>query len=196
MLMMLMGAVYLHNIPELVAQLGGDPAEVLATKPSFVVAALATLAAPGAIALATHGAQVLALKARAMLSGHQTNQSSAAHQPTAAAGAAATATATLGGTMVVARAAAKAAAAESAPDFVQVAYGYMPLVWGGTLAHYLKMFLLEGGMVLPAAARTFPFLGIDPSDLPQVIFFSIVCGLTGSFCLGNARMEEVAVHAP
>lgn len=33
--------------------------------------------------------------------------------------------------------------------FLELAYGYMPLVWAGTLAHYLLPFLSEAGRILP-----------------------------------------------
>lgn len=33
--------------------------------------------------------------------------------------------------------------------FLELAYGYMPLVWAGTLAHYLLPFLGEAGRILP-----------------------------------------------
>ena len=33
--------------------------------------------------------------------------------------------------------------------FLELAYGYMPLVWAGTLAHYLLPFFSEAGRLLP-----------------------------------------------
>ena len=33
--------------------------------------------------------------------------------------------------------------------FLQLAYGYLPLVWAGTLTHYLPAFLLQAGRILP-----------------------------------------------
>jgi len=46
--------------------------------------------------------------------------------------------------------------AEEGPDgaraFLRLAYGWMPLVWAASLAHYLQLFGAEAGSVLPAAA--------------------------------------------
>ena len=39
--------------------------------------------------------------------------------------------------------------AKHAKPFMEVAYGYLPLVWGITLAHYLLPFLGEAGNILP-----------------------------------------------
>ena len=35
------------------------------------------------------------------------------------------------------------------PPFLSLAYGYMPLVWGATLANYLPLLLTEVGRALP-----------------------------------------------
>jgi polyferredoxin len=50
--------------------------------------------------------------------------------------------------------------------FIQLAYGYLPLVLGGNLAHYLNLFLQEAGRVLPVSFATF---GLDGSALPIFI---------------------------
>ncbi|MGL4880997.1 MAG: 4Fe-4S binding protein, partial [Waterburya sp.] len=39
--------------------------------------------------------------------------------------------------------------------FVEVAYGYLPLVLAGNLAHYLRLGLTEGGRILPVTMATF-----------------------------------------
>ena len=39
------------------------------------------------------------------------------------------------------------------PPFLDLAYGYMPLVWGATLAHYLPMLLTEVGRFLPVRSK-------------------------------------------
>ncbi|GAB4815576.1 hypothetical protein N2152v2_002622 [Parachlorella kessleri] len=49
--------------------------------------------------------------------------------------------------------------------FVEACYGYLPLVWAGTLAHYLHTFLNEAGEILPVTAATF---GLDGEWLPAV----------------------------
>ncbi len=50
--------------------------------------------------------------------------------------------------------------------FVELAYGYLPLVLGGTLAHYLRLGLNEAGQVLPVTLATFGYSG---ANLPAVI---------------------------
>ena len=37
--------------------------------------------------------------------------------------------------------------------FMEVAYGYLPLVWAATLSHYLLLFLGEAGRILPVCAE-------------------------------------------
>ncbi|MFB2972124.1 sigma 54-interacting transcriptional regulator [Aerosakkonema sp. BLCC-F183] len=44
-------------------------------------------------------------------------------------------------------------------SFVEFAYGYLPLVLGGNLAHYLQMGLGEAGRILPLTLATFGFSG-------------------------------------
>lgn len=51
-------------------------------------------------------------------------------------------------------------------QFVQLAYGYLPLVLAGNLAHYLRLGLSEGGRILPVAFATF---GLNGTSLPIVI---------------------------
>jgi len=51
-------------------------------------------------------------------------------------------------------------------SFIQLAYGYLPLVLGANLAHYLRLFLNEAGRILPVTFATF---GFDGSSLPIFI---------------------------
>lgn len=44
-------------------------------------------------------------------------------------------------------------------SFVELAYGYLPLVLGGNLAHYLQLGLGEAGRILPLSLATFGFSG-------------------------------------
>lgn len=44
-------------------------------------------------------------------------------------------------------------------SFIQLAYGYLPLVLMGNLAHYLKLWLGEAGRILPVTFATFGFSG-------------------------------------
>ncbi len=48
-------------------------------------------------------------------------------------------------------------------SFIELAYGYLPLVLGGSLAHYLHLGLTEAGRVLPVSAMTF---GYNLATLP------------------------------
>ncbi|MBR8836807.1 MAG: cyclic nucleotide-binding domain-containing protein [Stigonema ocellatum SAG 48.90 = DSM 106950] len=50
--------------------------------------------------------------------------------------------------------------------FVDLAYGYLPLVLGGNLAHYLRLGLGEGGRILPVAFATF---GLQGEQLPILV---------------------------
>ncbi len=48
-------------------------------------------------------------------------------------------------------------------SFTELAYGYLPLVLGGNLAHYLQLGLTEAGKILPVSLATF---GLDGAGLP------------------------------
>ncbi|MGJ3248519.1 MAG: sigma 54-interacting transcriptional regulator [Elainellaceae cyanobacterium] len=50
--------------------------------------------------------------------------------------------------------------------FIELAYGYLPLVLGGNLAHYLRLGLNEAGRVLPVTMATFGYSG---STMPYAI---------------------------
>ena len=39
--------------------------------------------------------------------------------------------------------------------FITLAYGYLPLILGGNLAHYFKLGLGEGGQIIPVTFATF-----------------------------------------
>jgi NAD-dependent dihydropyrimidine dehydrogenase PreA subunit len=50
--------------------------------------------------------------------------------------------------------------------FVELAYGYLPLVLGANLAHYLKLGLGEAGRILPVTMATF---GLSSQELPVIV---------------------------
>ncbi len=50
--------------------------------------------------------------------------------------------------------------------FVELAYGYLPLVLAGNLAHYLRLGLSEGGRILPVSMATF---GLNGASLPVFV---------------------------
>ena len=43
--------------------------------------------------------------------------------------------------------------AQTPKPFLEVAYGYLPLVWGATLAHYMLPLLSEAGRILPVRSH-------------------------------------------
>ncbi|MGL5192641.1 MAG: 4Fe-4S binding protein, partial [Chroococcales cyanobacterium] len=81
--------------------------------------------------------------------------------------------------------------------FVQLAYGYLPLVLGGSLAHYLRLGLGEAGRILPVTFATF---GLSGEGLPvwiahpAVIAFlqgtSLIAGVGFSILLTQKIAKE------
>ena len=63
--------------------------------------------------------------------------------------------------------------------FVELAYGYLPLVLAANLAHYLTLGLTEGGRILPVTLATF---GINNVSLPVLVAHPAVV----SFLQGTA----------
>jgi hypothetical protein len=51
-------------------------------------------------------------------------------------------------------------------QFVELAYGYLPLAMGGLLAHFLRLGLSEGGQLIPVTFATF---GLATANLPMWI---------------------------
>lgn len=51
-------------------------------------------------------------------------------------------------------------------QFKELAYGYLPLVLAGNLAHYLRLSLGEGGKIIPVTMATF---GLDGASLPILV---------------------------
>ena len=64
--------------------------------------------------------------------------------------------------------------------FIELAYGYLPLVLAGNLAHYLRMGLGEGGKILPVTMATF---GLDGASLPILIAHPAVIAFLQGSCL-------------
>ncbi|AFY94053.1 sigma 54-interacting transcriptional regulator [Chamaesiphon minutus] len=50
--------------------------------------------------------------------------------------------------------------------FIDLAYGYLPLILGGNLAHYFKLGLAEGGQIIPITFATF---GLTGNNLPSFV---------------------------
>ena len=55
---------------------------------------------------------------------------------------------------------------QKAKTFIELSYGYLPLVLAGNLAHYLTLGLNEGGRILPVTLATF---GIQNANLPVLV---------------------------
>ncbi|HIK15014.1 MAG TPA: sigma 54-interacting transcriptional regulator [Leptolyngbyaceae cyanobacterium M33_DOE_097] len=79
--------------------------------------------------------------------------------------------------------------------FVKLAYGYLPLVLGSSLAHYLRLGLTEAGRVLPVSFATF---GLPGAYLPvavahpAVIAFLQASLLILSFWLSVFVLQKIA----
>ena len=65
-------------------------------------------------------------------------------------------------------------------QFVELAYGYLPLVLAGNLAHYLHLGLTEGGRILPVTMATF---GLDGTNLPVLVAHPAVIDFLQGSCL-------------
>jgi len=71
-------------------------------------------------------------------------------------------------------------------SFIELAYGYLPLVWGGNLAHYLNLGLEEAGKVLPLTLATF---GMDGAGLPAIVAHpAVIDFLQGATLIFSALM--------
>ncbi|MBD2364911.1 sigma 54-interacting transcriptional regulator [Anabaena minutissima FACHB-250] len=82
-----------------------------------------------------------------------------------------------------------------ARPFIELAYGYLPLVLGGNLAHYLRLGLGEGGKILPVTFATFGFSGEQLPILvahPAVIAFLQGATLIFSVLLTIVLTQKIA----
>ncbi|GAX80437.1 hypothetical protein CEUSTIGMA_g7876.t1 [Chlamydomonas eustigma] len=81
-------------------------------------------------------------------------------------------------------------------SFLQLGYGYLPLCWAATLAHYLPPFLTEAGSILQVTAHTFGsgqavsgWLPVLWSAHPAVVSFlqggTLLAGLAASLALSR-----------
>ena len=117
LLLLLLGGVFLHRLPELQAELGLS-VDLNPFLPHFGFS-LAALSLPATIPFIAYGGMLLFQR--------------------------------LGNTL-------KWSLPKPRP-FIELAYGYLPLVLAGNLAHYLRMGLGEGGRILPVTLATFGFGG-------------------------------------
>jgi transcriptional regulator with AAA-type ATPase domain/NAD-dependent dihydropyrimidine dehydrogenase PreA subunit len=80
-------------------------------------------------------------------------------------------------------------------SFLLLAYGYLPLVWGGSIAHYLRLGLTEMGRVVPVTFATFGWVGqgfpIAVADAAVIAFLQAVALITG-FWLSVILTQKIA----
>jgi transcriptional regulator with AAA-type ATPase domain/NAD-dependent dihydropyrimidine dehydrogenase PreA subunit len=63
--------------------------------------------------------------------------------------------------------------------FITLAYGYLPLVLGGNLAHYFKLGLAEGGQIIPITFATFGQINANlPSFIAHPAVIAFLQGMT------------------
>ncbi|MBE9125985.1 MULTISPECIES: sigma 54-interacting transcriptional regulator [unclassified Coleofasciculus] len=73
--------------------------------------------------------------------------------------------------------------------FVQLAYGFLPLVLAGNLAHYLRLGLTEGGRILPVTFATF---GLSGEGLPVLVAHpAVIAFLQGVTLIAGALLTVV-----
>ena len=83
-------------------------------------------------------------------------------------------------------------------SFVELAYGYLPLVLGVSLAHYLHLGLTEAGRILPVTVATFggsaELMATLPIAVahPAVIEFLQAVTIIGSFWLSVLLTQKIA----
>lgn len=76
--------------------------------------------------------------------------------------------------------------------FIELAYGYLPLILGGNLAHYLRLFLQEAGRILPVTYATF---GFSSSGLPiWVAHPAVIAFLQGTTLISSVLLTWVLTH--
>ncbi|KAK9840246.1 hypothetical protein WJX74_006102 [Apatococcus lobatus] len=80
--------------------------------------------------------------------------------------------------------------------FLQLAYGYLPLVWAGTLTHYLPAFLLQAGRILPVVSRTVyadHWSPLQPESLPEFAANPAVAAFLQAACLAFGTAASLAL---
>ncbi|MBD1936488.1 sigma 54-interacting transcriptional regulator [Microcoleus sp. FACHB-68] len=73
--------------------------------------------------------------------------------------------------------------------FVELAYGYLPLVLGANLAHYLRLGLGEAGRILPVSFATF---GLNTQAVPVVVAHpAVIAFLQGTTLIAAVLLSVV-----
>jgi polyferredoxin len=79
-------------------------------------------------------------------------------------------------------------------QFIQLSYGYLPLVLGGTLAHYLRLGLTEAGRIIPVTLATFGMSGIGTSGMSALIVVAdpaVIAFLQGTALISSAFLSVI-----
>ncbi|MGF1482149.1 MAG: sigma 54-interacting transcriptional regulator [Cyanophyceae cyanobacterium] len=73
--------------------------------------------------------------------------------------------------------------------WVELAYGYLPLVLGANLAHYLRLGLNEGGRIIPIGLATF---GLSGEGMPVLVAHpAVIAFLQGSILIAAVILSMV-----
>jgi polyferredoxin len=126
LLLLLLGGVYVHRLPELQAQLGLS-LDLTKFLPHLGLS-IAALSIPATLPLIAYGGMQLVHRLLQNLNSQIPNP--------------------------------------KPRPFVELAYGYLPLVLAGNLAHYLRLGLAEGGRILPVTLATF---GLSGEGMPMLV---------------------------
>lgn len=74
-------------------------------------------------------------------------------------------------------------------SFVELAYGYLPLVLGGSLAHYLRLGLGEAGRIIPVTFATF---GLNGEALPILVAHpAVIAFLQGTTLIASVLLSAI-----
>ena len=74
-------------------------------------------------------------------------------------------------------------------SFLELAYGYLPLVWGGSLAHYLRLGLGEAGRIIPVSFATF---GLNGEALPILVAHpAVIAFLQGTTLIASVLLSVI-----
>ncbi|KAI3423796.1 hypothetical protein D9Q98_009634 [Chlorella vulgaris] len=203
LMFMLLGAVYLHDCDDVLLQLGQNPAHFLVPQLNHILTSFAFLATPGLMALGVDTWWRFTLPQPASQLVPAFGGSSAGGSATGSAGSSAGGTSGSGGSGggkgFVSSAAARLNAISSlqkppAPlrPFVELAYGYLPMVYTATLAFYLDNAFEEAGLVLQVFAEMVGLEGAIGPYLPELVVDPLVTEfLQGSTLLFGAALSLI-----
>lgn len=170
---MLLGSVYLHDLPAVLRDLGIEPTIVMNEQVLHIAVSVLMLAIPGALAWGVDaGWRALAVSMGSpslpppALASMWSSSSQGSKDDGVSEGDARAISLLSSAALSYSGQATGALVIAPAKPFLDLSYGYLPLVWAGILAYYQELFFREAGLILPAAAAT---VGLHaPSWLPAV----------------------------